>query len=379
MKSGKKSTKSKKGSASSSSRAVTISNNSLATNFSGPKSKNIAEEQNVYYLINSITTEIVQSAMDEIYQIYLERTSSSFAANCAHLAWLQCFNLMDLKHDSGENSSSIEKFWSPDEECKPVPRDSWTCRNIPIRVSKKPEIIHSEPKLCKSIRLSENAFIPPIKKIPGKSSLLAIQGSVEIKTKSSRSRRKQPKQQQQQIPEVSADAESQEDKQEFPSEIDRAEELSIFTETISMSTKDLPMSKWPKKQTSKKSPCQKKIPSWAIDTSGPLHRSESAKDEAVHPYPLESHHVCFFENYSGVPVPIGPKYLAYKMNNFMIGLVVPGKRKLLPLLNCEQIRIKEHLYNHKAFNLTETENDEFPFFRYFINMDKVVEILKYRI
>ncbi|XP_033227913.1 uncharacterized protein LOC117179861 isoform X3 [Belonocnema kinseyi] len=344
MKSGKKSTKSKKGSASSSSRAVTI--------------------------------KIVQSAMDEIYQIYLERTSSSFAANCAHLAWLQCFNLMDLKHDSGENSSSIEKFWSPDEECKPVPRDSWTCRNIPIRVSKKPEIIHSEPKLCKSIRLSENAFIPPIKKIPGKSSLLAIQGSVEIKTKSSRSRRKQPKQQQQQIPEVSADAESQEDKQEFPSEIDRAEELSIFTETISMSTKDLPMSKWPKKQTSKKSPCQKKIPSWAIDTSGPLHRSESVKMSAVHPDPLESYHVRFYENRAGVPIPIGERYQAYIDGDFIIGLVLLAKGKMFPLLNSEQHRIKENVEDHQQYNLTETENSEFPFFQRFMDMSHVFEVIK---
>ena len=88
---------------------------------------------------------------------------------------------MDLKYDPGETPSSIEKIWSPDEECKPVSKDAWTCRNIPIRLSKKPEIIHSEPKICKSLWLNENAFTPPILKHFTECSSLSTQASVRKK------------------------------------------------------------------------------------------------------------------------------------------------------------------------------------------------------
>ena len=102
MKPSKKGTKSKKGSEPSSSRVVTKSNNSLPSVFSGPtpskisdkKWQKIIEEEDVDYLINSIRAEIVQSAIDEIYKRYLERTSYAFVARCAYLAWVQCFEVI---------------------------------------------------------------------------------------------------------------------------------------------------------------------------------------------------------------------------------------------------------------------------------------------
>lgn len=110
-----------------------------------------------------------------------------------------------------------------------------------------------------------------------------------------------------------------------------------------------------------------------------LFHTESVKEDAVHPCPLESYHVRFYESRAGVPIPIGEMYHAYRDNDFIIGLVLLAKGKMFPLLDSENRRIKENVKDHHQYNLTEDENREFLFFKWFIDMTHVFQVVNLEI
>ena len=62
---------------------------------------------------------------------------------------------MNLKYDPGETPSSIQEFWLPDKECKSVPVDPWTCRNIPLKVQEKAKNFLAAPKVRESLDSNE--------------------------------------------------------------------------------------------------------------------------------------------------------------------------------------------------------------------------------
>ena len=105
MKQNKKSIKTKKNNVLSAS-SIAAKNIPLATIFSGPipskipskKWLEIVQDEKIDDLINSVRAEIVQSAINEIYRRYIEKTSYSFMVHCAHLAWLRCFDVNRLKN-----------------------------------------------------------------------------------------------------------------------------------------------------------------------------------------------------------------------------------------------------------------------------------------
>ncbi|KAI4494322.1 hypothetical protein M0802_009005 [Mischocyttarus mexicanus] len=109
------------------------------------KWREIFEEENHSFIVNSILKEIISTTMDRIYDVYLEKAVYSFVVHCSHIAWIQLFNAMDLQYDLGEDPGSIKKYWVGDNEHKPSPIDLLSFKNV--EVLKKCETC-SYPKNC---------------------------------------------------------------------------------------------------------------------------------------------------------------------------------------------------------------------------------------
>ncbi|XP_015186214.1 PREDICTED: uncharacterized protein LOC107071601 [Polistes dominula] len=109
------------------------------------KWREIFEEENHTFIVNSILNEIISSAMEIIYDVYLEKAVYSFVVHCSHIAWLQLFDAMHLQYDLGEDPASIKKYWMGDKEHKPSPIDLLCFKNVEVR--KKCETC-SHPENC---------------------------------------------------------------------------------------------------------------------------------------------------------------------------------------------------------------------------------------
>ncbi|KAK0074603.1 hypothetical protein PV325_008101 [Microctonus aethiopoides] len=82
-------------------------NNITPSQIEFEKWQEIIDEEIKYNIVNSICHEIIQLSIDEAYKYYLNRIKYSFVINCAHQAWIEMFEEINLSNDWIDTSNIL--------------------------------------------------------------------------------------------------------------------------------------------------------------------------------------------------------------------------------------------------------------------------------
>ncbi|XP_063625520.1 uncharacterized protein C2orf81 homolog [Cydia splendana] len=136
----------------------------------------VLQKEDTEMIVLEVREEIVEDAIQIVFERYMERQTAPFTVHCAAQAWLKLIGWYFYKHDPGEDPSAqppcfIPKrveSWTPDEMPSPSPRDAWGRKNLNVVEEVVIEETLRKWPSSQSIDLPVVDEIPPECRFPGK-------------------------------------------------------------------------------------------------------------------------------------------------------------------------------------------------------------------